>query len=205
MDSDKHCWVIWIVFFQFSITIVDLAFTDDVNHRFGTSLPTELRLEADFKDGSINMTIKGEWYKPDGHQIYVNITNGAVTHMDKSISLKNGTGLVESTRLYLTFFAEITRPKEEYLYIADREIIPTIFRNTVIIGKITMEADVYSEGGIDMVEFYVDDELKFVDEEMPYEWLWDERTFGRHEIKVIAYDKEGNTTSDSQEVWIFNI
>lgn len=47
--------------------------------------------------------------------------------------------------------------------------------------------------------------LKGTDAESPYEWIWDERTFGTHEIKVVAYDNEGNTAVDSQEVWIFNV
>jgi len=42
-------------------------------------------------------------------------------------------------------------------------------------------------------------------DESPYEWLWDERAFGLHEIKVIAYDKEDYTAEDEINVIVFNI
>ena len=100
---------------------------------------------------------------------------------------------------------EIEKPRKGYLYSFDQEIMSTIFGSTMIIGGITVETNVLNESSIDRVEFYVDDELKCVDEETPYEWLWDEKAIGRHEIKVVAYDNEGNTASDSQEVWIINI
>ncbi len=47
-----------------------------------------------------------------------------------------------------------------------------------------------------IVEFHIDDVLKSNDNKLPYEWLWDEFAFGTHEIKVVAYDSEGNKASD---------
>lgn len=97
----------------------------------------------------------------------------------------------------------ITKPRYGYMYIFDREIMHISSDKSIIVGKITVETDAY--GNIDKVEFYIDDVLKGTDAESPYEWIWDERTFGTHEIKVVAYDNEGNTAVDSQEVWIFNV
>jgi hypothetical protein len=34
--------------------------------------------------------------------------------------------------------------------------------------------------------------------------VWDEKAFGKHEIKAIAYDKDGNTAEDEIDVMIFN-
>lgn len=99
---------------------------------------------------------------------------------------------------------ETIKPKKGYLYIADREIMLTPI--TLVVGKITIEAEAFdNESGIDKVEFYVDDELKNTDHEAPYEWLWDETIFFRHTIKAVAYNNFGNTASDEQVVWIFNI
>lgn len=103
------------------------------------------------------------------------------------------------------FMVDITKPKDNYIYVFDKEIMPSIFGSTIVIGKITIEAEAYDEDRIDRVEFYVDNALKSTDNESPYEWLWDETIFGQYEIQVVAYDNEGNTASDSQEVWIFNI
>ena len=72
----------------------------------------------------------------------------------------------------------------------------------MIIGPITIEAD--ARGEISKVEFYIDDNLKSTDYDKPYSWLWDEFTIGNHEIKVIAYDVEGNEAKDEVKVMIFN-
>ena len=78
------------------------------------------------------------------------------------------------------------------------------FKNTIILEKITIQTEVYSINDTDRVEFYIDDELKFVDDESPYEWLWNEKAFGTHEIQVIAYSK-GNDAKGKIDVLIFNI
>ncbi len=83
--------------------------------------------------------------------------------------------------------------------------MPTIFGNTIIVGKITIEADAMdNQSGMNKVEFYVDDVLKNTDNYPPYQWLWNEFAFGNHELKVIAYDNGGNTAKDKIEVKIFN-
>lgn len=52
--------------------------------------------------------------------------------------------------------------------------------------------------------YYVDDELKYINEK-PYYWQWDERIFFRHIIKVKAYDNAGNFATDEIELRIFNL
>ena len=42
------------------------------------------------------------------------------------------------------------------------------------------------------------------DAESPYEWTWDERVFGKHELKVVAYDISENKAEDKINVIIFN-
>ncbi|MCD6236812.1 MAG: hypothetical protein J7K13_02515 [Thermoplasmata archaeon] len=91
----------------------------------------------------------------------------------------------------------IERPRD-YLYVFDEETIP--LEIPIVIGKITIMADAFDEDGINKVEFYIDDNLKFVDYESPYDWLWNEFAIGRHEIKVVAYDIEGNKVDDMIDV-----
>ncbi|KAA0012294.1 MAG: hypothetical protein FE041_03795 [Thermoplasmata archaeon] len=99
---------------------------------------------------------------------------------------------------------QIINPKEGYLHIFGKDILPVGF--TIIIGSITVKADAYDgETGISTVEFYVDDELKSTDSSQPYEWLWDETAFLKHRIKAVAKGFAGNTASIEKEVWIFNI
>ena len=53
------------------------------------------------------------------------------------------------------------------------------------------------------VEFYVDGLLKTTDVEAPYIWTWNEIVFGNHEIKIIAYDHNGNNVSKEITIWKF--
>lgn len=99
----------------------------------------------------------------------------------------------------------IQKPKQGRLYIADREITRTFFGNTIILGKITIEPYIPSRVEVQQVEFYVDNVLKYNDTEAPYQWTWDETVFGKHEIKVVAYDNKGNEAEDEMNVFIINI
>lgn len=98
----------------------------------------------------------------------------------------------------------IDKPKEGCLYITDEETTSTIFGNTVIIDRITVKVNVESDNGISKVKFYVDDVVKSIDYDEPFEWVWDATIFGRHELKVKAYDNDGNNATDEMNVMVFN-
>ncbi len=94
---------------------------------------------------------------------------------------------------------EITKPEENYQYKYNIKIGP-LENKTEIIGPITIKAEAESEKGIEKVEFYIDDELKRTDTRAPYSWLWLFKPLDDKEeytVKVIAYDNEGNTNTDS--------
>ena len=94
----------------------------------------------------------------------------------------------------------ISKPAAGYLYVNNRQLMPTPSGKTVILGKITVEVNSpYS----DKVEFYVDDSLKTSLAEEPYRWLWNERTAGTHVLKVKMYGKD--ISEDSIEVAVFNL
>jgi len=96
----------------------------------------------------------------------------------------------------------LSKPNSGYLYLGDREFIPTPFGNTIIIGKITIETpgDGY---GMDRVEYYLDDEFIETDTEAPFSWLWDTFSLGKHTIKAIQYDHLGNEVIEEMTVWKF--
>lgn len=97
----------------------------------------------------------------------------------------------------------IEKPKKGCLHVFDRAWLPIGI--TIILGRITIIANAIDESGIEGVEFYVDDSLKFTDREAPYEWLWDEFVVGKYEVKVIARDSFGNKAEDMVNVFIFNL
>ncbi|RLF44996.1 MAG: hypothetical protein DRN29_07505 [Thermoplasmata archaeon] len=94
----------------------------------------------------------------------------------------------------------IENPVSGYLYIFDKPIMKTLFGNTFILGKITVKVTAYN---VDRVEFYVDGQLKYTDEEEPYEWLWDEKAIGRHTIKVIGYGEQ--QAEDEKDIFIIHL
>ncbi len=99
-------------------------------------------------------------------------------------------------------FIEILSP-DNFLYIMDRKIMPT--KLPIIIGGITIVVKAWdNETYIEKIEFYVDDKLMHIDEKEPYEWKWNEKAFYIHEIKVIAYDAEGNKADKKKNVFIIN-
>ena len=55
------------------------------------------------------------------------------------------------------------------------------------------------------MKFYIDDELKEIDEKEPYSWKWNETAIGSHIIKAIAYDMVGNYNVAQSNVWILSI
>lgn len=97
----------------------------------------------------------------------------------------------------------IQKPKEGFLYFLNKGIIP--LSKTVILGPVYIVANIESLVGVDKVEFYIDYKLKYIDDSMPYKWFWDETVYGRHILRVIAYDIEGNIATDQLKVIIFNI
>lgn len=123
------------------------------------------------------------------------------------------------TRLIVATLAELAGIKEGdyelpvvriekphgYLYIGNREIMKLPFDATIVIGDIDIEVyAVDNQSGVDRVEFYIDGQLKYVDEKAPYTWTWDERAMLRHFIEVKAYDVAGNENVTSLAIWIFN-
>ena len=115
-------------------------------------------------------------------------------------SIKSKVIKIDKTAPLLT----IKKPKDGYLYIFDREIIP--LKNTIIIGRITVYADASdSTTGIEKVEFYLDGVLKSTVMEEPYGWLCEEQTLFMHNIRVIAYDNAGNVVSEEIKVQIYNV
>ncbi|MBU0497749.1 MAG: hypothetical protein KKC68_02060, partial [Candidatus Thermoplasmatota archaeon] len=96
-------------------------------------------------------------------------------------------------------------PLEGFLYLnlVDKIELKIPFITTFIIGKSTVE--IYTPRclyGIDYVEFYIDDEPRYVDNTDPYSWEWDEKTqLYMYWIEAIAYDTQGNRGSVRMKSW----
>jgi hypothetical protein len=98
---------------------------------------------------------------------------------------------------------KITKPNKGF-YFFNNKILPRIFRLTKIIGSITIEVEASDDDSdIKKVEFYINNKLNGNDTTSPYSYTWERdhlRLFHIFVIKVIAYDKLGNTAFDSMIV-----
>lgn len=88
------------------------------------------------------------------------------------------------------------------LYIHNIRIIP--ITDARIFGPITISAYVsgsfYGPSQAEKVEFYIDGTLKATVTTEPYNWTWAQKTIGKHVIKVVAYDIDGNSVSKEIQV-----
>jgi len=97
----------------------------------------------------------------------------------------------------------IVKP-EKALYLFNLKIRRYLLRKPFIVGRIEINVDTSDlESGVNYVEYYVDDKLRYSDSSYPYSWIWNERAFGIKTIKVLCYDNAGNTASDEVVVWKF--
>jgi len=98
----------------------------------------------------------------------------------------------------------LTVPKDGYLYLFGREILPTAFGKTKIIGKLTAVATASDTlSGIRSVNFKLDGKLLWMDFNSPYQ-VELPGAFPRsiHTLKVTAYDNAGNSASTGEITYI---
>jgi hypothetical protein len=99
------------------------------------------------------------------------------------------------------FGAMITKPQVRHFNIFDRAIPFPVLKRTVVVGKITIEAQPFGE--VTKVDFYVNNKLEYSDTEPPYAWVWDEHSLRQYTLKIIAWDDSGNSYWDIMNVWRF--
>ena len=68
--------------------------------------------------------------------------------------------------------------------------------NTIVFGPIDVKAETNSPVDFKKIDFYLDGELVFSDDNLPYVWSWNEKQSGIFTIKIVGYYGEGEKTSD---------
>ncbi len=101
---------------------------------------------------------------------------------------------------------EIVKPSKG-IYVLDAGPIFSFINNTIILGGITIEANVSTEpaGKIKKVNFYINDELKASLASPPFKWKWDEHAIGNYSVSVEAYAVNGKTEREEMQVFILNL
>ena len=149
-------------------------------------------------------------YDPEHDGTYLSTSLGVHEHWDRNVSMFSSdrySGLSGNGIDYRPYGGEdvhpavvITNPQEKHLYVfgTDKGAFPV----SLVIGKINVEAQVNGEAGfVEKVEFYLDDHVKATDTEEPYSWSWNQLSFFRHTVKIIAYYGIGNSSSSQLTIW----
>jgi len=138
----------------------------------------------------INFTANGE------HIIYFySIDNAGNVEEEKNFTIKIDKDMPS---------VSLVTPEQGYIYIAGHRIMPTLFGNTFIIGKMVASAEATdSTSGINYVDFILNGEILWRDYVAPYE-VEVPRVFllSFNKIKVIAYDKVGHFVESDEVSYI---
>ena len=100
----------------------------------------------------------------------------------------------------------IVTPKPLNHYILGKETKNKLLSSTFIFGKITVQTNVESELSIEKVTLQISGGRTNIQTNItqpPYEYVWDQFSFGKKTITVVVYDEEGRTNSDTIDVWAF--
>lgn len=83
------------------------------------------------------------------------------------------------------------------IYVLGKKILP--FFSTVVVGKTLITTTTSEQVG--KVDFYIDDTLVESDTIAPFEYMWDEKSFSRHTIRVVAFDNLDRIAQDESTMW----
>ncbi|MCD6237088.1 MAG: carboxypeptidase regulatory-like domain-containing protein, partial [Thermoplasmata archaeon] len=100
---------------------------------------------------------------------------------------------------------KITKPVKGGVYFRDKELFVLPFNISIIIGPITIEANVTNATGSAQVEFLINNDSKATDSTEPYNYTYDEKSIGFYTIKAIAKDSANRTAEDSVSALIINL
>jgi len=154
-------------------------------------------------------------YDPEGDGVFLTESLGVHEHWDTDFDIfsfdrysgpnSNGIDYIAIGEENAEPGITITQPKQKHLYIMGSEIgYMSLISKAIIFGKINVQADVNGiSGDVDRVDFYVNGKLMFADNEEPYEWLWDNRSFFRYELETTVYFEDKSSVSDSVILWKF--
>ncbi|RLI51593.1 MAG: hypothetical protein DRP09_19085, partial [Candidatus Thorarchaeota archaeon] len=153
---------------------------------------TIISWEWDFDDGSTG----------SGEQTTHTYTNPGIYQVKLTVTDDNDTSVSITRQVIIskaTFSVSLIRPKTGCIYMFNREIPVKNLIIPLIIGRITIKAEINGIFENGLVELYIDHNQVANFTEKPYEYTYNEKIFGMHTIEVVAKDKEGNIKTDTAD------
>lgn len=99
---------------------------------------------------------------------------------------------------------QIEKPTNAF-YFKNKKILDlSLIKNPVIFGNINITVNVLSHPlTIENITFYINDDVIFIDNQAPYFYNWDEKTFGSNIINVVLNCKNGANSNEEITIWKF--
>ena len=177
-------------------------------HRWGRLAGGHVMAIVGYNDSQHCWIIKNSWGIDWGENGWLRIDYNALRIAEW---YGKGTGVMYIGEVYGNLEPDVPKirieqPEIYHTYIFG-ESFRTLFRRlpliqegaSRIIGPIYVKVEAMNTNRI---EFYLDGELKYVDEQQPYEWLLKAKP-GLHTIEVLAYDEDGDISKDVVDVFVF--
>ena len=160
-------------------------------------------------------------YDPENDGEFLSESLGVHEHWDTNVSIfssdrysgpdNNGIEFVANGETNASSSILITQPMENKLYLYGEESSFKIlwkyiysFPATLIIGNITVKAQVNNlTENIDQMKFFLDGQLQHIDEESPYKWEWNQKSFSRHLLNITASINGEDMLYAQRIVWKF--
>jgi len=159
-------------------------------------------------------------YDPENDGEFLSESLGVHEHWDTNVSIfstdrylgpdNNGIDFVAVGEKYAHPSIVITQPSENKFYLNGYEQSFKILWRTVysipitlVIGNITVKAQVSNLTELDRINFYMDGQLQHTDEKAPYTWEWNQPSFSRHLLNITASVNGEEMLHVQRIVWKF--
>lgn len=152
------------------------------------------------------------FYDPENDGIFLNHSLGVHEHWDMSVDIfsserysgpsNNGIDFVALGEEHALPCLVIRNPKENHLYLLDNEICS--FPKTVVFGPIVLNVSVNGVShNVKNVQFYINNDLKHTSYESPYNFYWQNKSFFRQNLKIVANLENDTSIVNEITLWKF--
>ncbi len=177
-------------------------------HRWGGIVGGHVVTIVGYDDNEECWIVKNSWGADWGENGWFRLSYDADLFADW---YGEGTGIMYIDGVYGNFIPNVPKvyieePKRYRTYFFGHES-PSLFGRVFVqigIPRIIGWAHIkINATNTEKVDFYVDNGLKYTDEESPFSWRTEDITMGFHTIEVFAYTEKGNVSKDIVDVLVF--
>ncbi len=151
---------------------------------------------TDWYSSGEQCTIQHTWFEPGEHRIKVKARD--INYAESEWSEEIIALCVDNQDPFI----EIITP-DKGIYFSNKLVVP--FFTTIVFGEISIEISASDSSGIEKVLFYIDNLDQPVAEALspPYKFTWNERSFKKHDLRIVVYDNAGRQNMEDIIIWKF--